>query len=130
MPAARYDITCEQGAVFAYDLPVNLDDGDDNPNNDQPADLTGWTAKMQVRPSLTEPPLIELTTQNGRLLLNEGKVKLRLNPPETASLNPKFMLSSFPLQSQGIYDLFLTSPGGTVIKALYGRFDIIAAITR
>lgn len=64
MPSGLYDFTCEQGATFEKRLRVATDDG--------PLDFTGFGARMHVRPRIIDAfPEVELTTENGRIVLSE-----------------------------------------------------------
>ena len=62
MSAVRYTILIEQGSTLRFPIGVT------NPGTNTPWDLTGCTARMQIRPSIASPEIIHtLTTENGGL---------------------------------------------------------------
>lgn len=116
MPAGIYDMLCEQGATFQRQL-VWQDE------SEQPINLTGYTARMQVRTSIKSSELVtELTTGNSRIVLTPelGKIELVLTAAQTAALPAK----------QCVYDLELVSPSGVVTRLLQGTFLISPEVTR
>jgi len=116
MAAGQYDILCEQGATFRREL-VWQDE------NESPIDLTGYSARMQVRPSVKSTDVIvELTTANNRITLYpaEGKIELNLLASTTAGLVAK----------QCVYDLEMVAPSGEVTRLLQGSFTISPEVTR
>lgn len=116
MPAGNYDIVCEQGATFQREL-VWSD------SSEQPINLTGYTARMQVRPSIkSSEVVIELTTANARIILYPllGKIQLLLTAAQTAALPAKAC----------VYDLELVSGSGHVTRLLQGSFTITPEVTR
>lgn len=115
MAAGIYNFTCEQGATFTRVINVTDDAGD-------PIDLTGYTARMQVRRDIdAATSLIELTTENGRISLGgeEGTVTLNITADDTSTV-PR----------SGVYDLELESASGTVIRLLKGAFGLDPEVTR
>lgn len=89
----------------------------------QPQDLTGFTARMQIRraESATEA-LFTLTTENGRIALTpaEGRVVLTATATETAALT----------FTSAVYDLELVSSGGFVTRLLEGNVVLDKETTR
>ena len=78
---------------------------------------------MQVRKFVDSTSiLVELSTTNGRIVINGalGQVNLTLTASETAGLTPA---------DSYLYDLNLTSPGGSVYKILQGSFILNASVT-
>jgi len=117
MLAGRYNIVCDQGSTFVREIEIM--DSDETPYN-----LTGYTARMQVRREVesTGTPLIELTTTNGRLSIagTLGIITMSLTPTETASLN-----------RSGYYDLEIVQTStGKVFKVLRGEFRLEKEVTR
>jgi hypothetical protein len=85
--------------------------------------LGGYTGKMQLRESVdSEEPTLELTTENGRILIDaeHGEVRLFLTAEETAAL---------PVGSYK-YDLELITASGRVYGPLYGKVKVRAEVTR
>jgi len=116
MAAGTYDLICEQGATFQRTL-VWQDE------TETPINLTGYSARMQVRPSIKSTEVvIELTTANGRIVLYPalGKIELLLTAVQTAALTAK----------QCVYDLELVSASGHVTRLLQGAFTITPEVTR
>jgi len=114
MPAGIYHFTCEQGATFTRDIEVmNFDDSI--------RDLSGFTARMQVRKDLEAvSALVELTTENGRIVVtpNTGTVSLSISAADTAALT-----------FSGIYDLELIGATAVVERLLQGNFNLDANVT-
>lgn len=115
MAAGIYNFTCEQGATFTRVINATDAAGD-------PIDLTGYTARMQVRRDLDASSIIiELTTENGRISLDgaSGEITLTIDAEDTSAI-PR----------PGVYDLELESDGGTVIRLLKGTFNLDSEVTR
>lgn len=117
MLAGRYNIVCDQGSTFVREIEIM--DSDETPYN-----LTGYTARMQVRREVesTGTPLIELTTTNGRLSISGalGIITMSLTPTETAALT-----------RSGYYDLEIVQTStGKVFKVLRGEFRLEKEVTR
>ncbi len=88
-----------------------------------PVDLSGCTARMQVRPRVDSADvLLELTTDNGRIVLggDTGQVALQLTADETELLDWR----------QGVYDLEVEFPGGTVRRLAQGQIVVSPEVTR
>lgn len=116
MPAAKYDFTIEQGATLPLGFSWKSDDG-------TAVDLTGYTARMQVRQSVGSPDvLLEATTENGLLSISaaQGKVNLLLPPSVTAAITWR----------RGRYDLELEAPDGTVTRLVEGSVTVSREVTR
>lgn len=113
-----HDLCAKQGATFWYrfTLAHKTAAGDITP-----FDLTGLTARMMVRRRPRTEKLLELTTDNGMILLGgaQGTVELRIPAPTTATL-PALV---------GVYDLELVE-GTDVARPLSGAFTISAEVTR
>lgn len=105
----------DQGATYALSFEWLDDDG-------LPIDLTGCTARMQLRATPATPVLLDLSTENTRLSLlgSTGIVELLVDAPTTAGLSC----------GVGVYDLRVTFPSGRVDVALAGRFVLVLAVTR
>ena len=115
MLAGVYKIVCDQGATFERLLTIEESSGD-------PMNLTGFTARMQVRPEIESTDvLVELTTENGRLVLGgaAGTISMSLSPVVTATID-----------RDGFYDLEIISSGGAVHRVLRGRFLVNLEVTR
>lgn len=104
-----------------------------------PMDLTGYTARLQIRPApgpifdsyppgqyspgSIPPPYIELNTTNGGITINStaGTISLLINATQT---------QGFTWQN-AVYDLQLTAADGvTVTKLAEGDVSVIMAVTQ
>ena len=116
MSAGIYDFYIEQGATFTQTLIWT--DGDGTPVN-----LTGYSARMQIRPSVTsETIILSLTSNNGRITLGgaTGAITLTISAVDSAALD-KF---------SGVYDLELEAANGFVTRLLEGGIAISREVTR
>jgi hypothetical protein len=113
MPAAKLNLTVEQGATFSKRL-VWKD------KNRRPINITGWTARMQIRKIVADPNLIlELSTANGRIVFTAaGTIELRLTAQETSTLQA------------GVYDLEMVAPDGSVTRLVEGKVVVSPEVTR
>lgn len=118
MPAGLYDMMCEQGATFSRVITWK-DAGSD------PVDLTGYTARMQVRPTVTSDTItLDLTSANGGLVFKTprtlGQIEVVVSATTTAGLTP----------GSYVYDLELVSSTAVVTRLLQGKFTVKAEVTR
>lgn len=118
MAAGIYDILCEQGATFTRELTWKQENG-------TPVNLTGYTARMQVRRAVSDSTaVVTLTTENGGITMPSprasGKIVLLLSATATAGL---------PV-IKGVYDLEVVAPNSTVTRLLQGKFAVSAEVTR
>ena len=115
MAATTYDILIEQGATFSQ-LVTYKDNG-------VAVNLTGYTARMQVRSTLeSASTVVELTTANGLIALGgtAGTITLTIAAADTAALTA----------GRGVYDLELVSGSGIVTRLLQGVATISRNVTR
>ena len=85
-----------------------------------PHNLTGFTAKMQVRDKPGGTNLIlDIPSPNGALTLGgvNGTIRLQLSDTETASA------------TSGVYDILLTDGGGVVSRLLEGELTVDEGVT-
>lgn len=115
MAAGVYDILCEQGATFRKTF-TWLDE------NEQPINLTGCSARMQVRPThnsttfwlnLVSPTAITITPLT-------GQITVVVSATTTAALPVK----------RGVYDLEVVMSTGEVIRLVQGSFTVSPEVTR
>ena len=124
MLAGVYNITCEQGATFLRVMLLEYPDPNDSTQTTYlPWDFTDYTARMQVRRTYdSTSPMIELTTENGGITLNDGEqgeIRIIMTDAQTASLS-----------SNGVYDLEIVSPEGNVSRVIQGTFTLSLEVTR
>lgn len=117
MAAAVYDITIEQGSVFELNL-VYKD------NAGTPINLTGYSARMQVRQkySSTTPVLSLVSPTNITLGGALGTIAVKAAATATADLGIK----------TGVYDLELVPPSGAgdAFRLVEGSVVVTPEVTR
>lgn len=116
MAAGEHDITIEQGATFQMSLLWKDSAGD-------PVNVTGYTARMQVREKVTSTTtLLSLTSDAGDIVLGgtAGTIDVTASATATAAIDEK----------RGVYDIELVSPGGIVTRLLKGCVTISPEVTR
>jgi hypothetical protein len=116
MTAGIKDIIIEQGATFRYSLIWKDSDN-------LPIDITGYTARMQVRKSFnSNDPLLSLTTENGGIALGGilGTIVVTATATLTAAIDVR----------AGVYDLELQSASGVVTRLVEGKVTINPEVTR
>lgn len=89
----------------------------------EPVDLTGATARAQIRKSYESAAVIlDMTTANGRLVLGgvEGTVGFDVSDEDTAGL---------PVLT-GVFDLFIDFPDGTAFPLMEGPATVHPRVTR
>jgi len=115
MAAGQHDITIEQGATFQLNL-VWTYDGD-------PIDLTGYTARMQVRRThKSDSALLSFTTENGAITL--GGVA------GTIAIQGAATLTDDVPAKPCVYDLEMVSAGGIVTRLIEGAATVTPEVTR
>jgi hypothetical protein len=116
MPAATYNIICDQGATLDRSLTLKDSAG-------SLANLTGFSAKMQVRTTASSSGVaLELSTVNSRVILGGalGTVRLKVDAATTAALTA----------GDYVYDLEITAPNGDVTRLVEGKFKVKPEVTR
>lgn len=108
--AARRHLRVDQGATFR-----EVFDWQDA--NGAAVDLTGWTARMQIRRS---PGDTVLATPDISLGGVAGTVTVHLTDAQTAALPT----------GRSVYDLDLVAPGGDVTRFLRGNVYVSGRVTR
>lgn len=108
MLAGELNLTIEQGATFLLTLIYQDDTG-------APANLTGSTARMQLRTSKSAASsVLELTTENGRISIDgaAGQINLTISATDTNGLS-----------GSGVYYLELVS-GEVVERLVEGAYSV------
>jgi molybdopterin-binding protein len=89
----------------------------------EPVDITGYTARMQIRAKLTSTDFLdELTTANGKIVIDDAVYKtitIEIPATETAAYTFK----------TGVYSLELVN-GSDVIPFIYGDITLVPEITK
>lgn len=115
MNPGKYNITLWQGSTWSVTPVWKI--------NGVAVDVTGYSAKMQVRTDASSASVIvELSSANGRIVVGttDGSFALTLSNTVTAAL----------AEGQYVYDLEVTAPDGTVTKLLRGAFSVVPEVTR
>lgn len=122
----EYNIVLIQGATWTRTLTwgIGIQDADGEWTVAEPFDLTGWSARLQVRkgPEVDEV-LLELTSESlGGIVLGEtdGTIEITVPPSVSDALDFDF----------GRYDLELESPAGEVRRLFMGKFGVSRGVTR
>jgi hypothetical protein len=114
MAAVTHDFLIEQGATKTLRFIWKDSEG-------VPVDLTSYTARMQLRRTVSSDTVVaELTTENGGIVLGgtDGTVDVEFSAELTAGLS-----------KDGVYDLELES-AGVVTRLVQGNFTLSREVTR
>lgn len=117
MSAAKLKLTIEQGATFSQQITWKAG------TPAVPVDLTGCTARMQIRATIPSTAVLaSLTTENGGVTLGGalGTIVMLLTATQTAAL-------SF---TAAVYDLEVEWADGTVRRVVYGPVTLSPEVTR
>ena len=114
MATGKYNITANQGETFNFSFTIST--------NSTPWDLTGYTARMQVRTTVeATDKLLDLTTTSGITLGGAaGTVAITVSATSMSAL----------ISGRHVYDIEVVSGGGTVTRILEGKFVVKAEVTR
>lgn len=115
------DRSIMQGATFLWSFTWKTAPDEDSAKT--PVDLTGCTARMQVRAKIgASEVLLSLTTENGGIALGgtAGTIDLLIDDETTAAIT----------WTSGVYDLEIVHPGGQVRRLMYGSVVVSQEVTR
>ena len=118
MIPARRKLYCPKGKTFT-DL-CSLQTGPDCENLD-PWDLAGCTARLQIRSKVDNSVLISLTTENGRIVLNDPTGYININIPAVTT-------ADFPLGYYK-YELEVETADEFVFSPFFGTFQVTDEVT-
>ena len=114
MAAGKYNVKADQGSTFVLDFIVSTDS--------VPWNLTGYTARMQVRAFTSSPDtILDLSTAGGQIVLTSGG---RVTVTVSAAV------MSDVVAGKHYYDIELVSAGNEVTRILEGRFVVTAEVSR
>lgn len=89
----------------------------------QPVDLTGFTARMQIRETVDSSTVIhEATTQNSGIVLDQALKTIRIQIPAATTETFSF--------EQAVYSVELVSSAQVVYPFLVGNLSLVREITR
>jgi hypothetical protein len=113
--AGTHDIVCDQGATFSRVFTWEDSTG-------VPVNVAGYTARMQVRETVTAAStLLSFTTENGGITLGgtAGTITVTATATQTAAIAAGCY----------VYDLELIN-GATVYRLVQGQFTVDGEVTR
>jgi hypothetical protein len=112
--AAELDIEIEQGATFQKIITIY----DDSIQRD----LSGYTARMQVRPTFASTTtILDLTEDSGGITINDDDtITIYISATDTAALD----------FSTARYDFEIEAADETVTRLLYGKVKLMPEVTR
>jgi hypothetical protein len=127
----QVNLLCPQGSTFSKQITYTITNPDFNPSQPEseenpkniPVDLTGYSAKMQVRQNYySEDALLDLSSPDNGITIegSEGIINIYISDGDTSSLPAGNFL----------YDLELDSNGGTVSRLIEGSFIVTPEVTR
>lgn len=112
--AGTYNFVMDQGATFTLQMVYQNGAG-------VPINLTGYTAKMQLRLKFGSPDAaLTLSTENGGLTIDgpTGTISILATDEQTLALDPALY----------VYDLDIIS-GGTIERLVMGQVTVRAEVT-
>jgi hypothetical protein len=115
MSNSTYDISAQQGSDYSVTLTYK-------DSNGAAVNLTGYTARMQVRRVASSPYVYLSLTSSSGMTLGGAAGTVAISIPAVA-------LASIPAGAY-VYDVELVSAGGAVVKPIVGSFTVSAEVTR
>lgn len=114
IPPSKCNLKIYKGATFSFVTWVMFLDK-------TKMNFTGYAGRMQIRPRADSERLIaSLTTENGGISVEGVEIKLIMSAAQTSAIE----------DADGVYDLEMVAPDGTVQRILEGKVSISAEITR
>jgi Big-like domain-containing protein len=112
----KLDLVIEQGATFRRTITYLQASG-------EPRDLTGYTARMQIKTAAGGTLLYELTTGNGRIVIDgpNGRISMEILDTDTSGFT----------WTKGVYDLEIISAEATptVTRLVEGKVTVTPEVT-
>jgi hypothetical protein len=100
MESQQYNFTIPQGATFSLNLQYELDS--------QPVDIEGYEVRMQIRKSYDLPAVVELTTENGGIVVSDvNNIDLTIDAETTEELTAGRYLYDIELVDEGVVERIL-----------------------
>ena len=111
---ASVDFTAGQGETFDRTVTWEI--------SDVAVNLTGYTARMQIRKTVkSTSAVVSLTSSSGLTLGGAaGTIQIVISATATAALTA----------GRYVYDLELVSSGGIVTRVIEGTFELTPEVTR
>ena len=125
MPNNKYNIEMNQGDTFSLNLTVKESNG-------ALKSLSGYTARMQIRPSYQSNTVTEsLSTSNSEISINTSTSTISLVLPASRTANIHVDLDNgLPPRTKYVYDLELIDGSSNVSKLVYGEVSVYGEVTR
>lgn len=123
--ATIYDFSVDQGATKKISLTYRFQSGVDENEAPvyEPYSLSGCAARMQVRPAVNQPVLIDLSTEAGSIVVEpggvQGRIDIVMSATQTSALEVR----------KAVYDLELVWPSGEVTRLIQGKVTISPNVT-
>jgi hypothetical protein len=118
MQPAHIDLTIYKGSTYSKILQWKTGE------SATPVNLTGCTARMQIRKNVNDSTILDsLTTENSKLEIFEplnGKFKIKISSGTS---------SAYPFTS-AVYDLEIIFTDGSVTRVIEGCVSAIPEVTR
>lgn len=112
--SANYNIVCGQGTTFNFQFVVK--------NDSTPWNLTGYSATMTIRPFIGASTTVAVaSTANGLITLDALNGRVTVTIPASTTLGFS--------AARNVYDLILSSGGGTVTRILEGKFVVTGGVS-
>jgi hypothetical protein len=112
--AGPHSFTLTQGQAWTETLTIKTNLG-------AAVNLTGYTAKAQIRPSPQSSTVLAEITCTFATDRTTGVVVISLTGTQTAAL---------PANSAAVWDMFITDGSGNALRILQGQVATLARVTR
>jgi len=119
MAAGKYNFVIEQGTTFTLELQYK-------DSNSVPVDLTGYSGKMQIRPSIGSPT--SYLTLSSSIQADGTGITFPTPISGTINLSISAVSSSQLTFDQGLYDLEIRS-GSVVTRLIQGGVQLSKEVT-
>jgi hypothetical protein len=124
MPAARLDLTIEQGTTFRRKLTIRDTAG-------TLVNLTGYTFRGQIRARYDSPSaLAAFAFTLGNQTTNTGEVTMELTALQTAALPVDPSTQNVKKVTRHVYDIEMVAPSGDVARILDGQVVVSPEVTQ
>ena len=119
MAAGKYNFVIEQGTTFTLELQYK-------DSNSVPVDLTGYSGRMQIRPSIGSPT--SYLTLSSSIQADGTGITFPTPVSGTINLSISAVSSSLLTFDQGVYDLEIRS-GSIIARLIQGGVQLSKEIT-
>ena len=114
--AGQYDITCDAGSTLRLSLTYK-------DNNEEPVDLTGYGARLQVRHHYSDAEALLSLSDGSGITINGNTGVLTIEVSDA-------LTSDLPA-GRHVYDLeVFQAPSGDVTRLVEGSFTVTPEVTR